>query len=123
MSTTIGRCPTIPSHALLGGVCSGLADQTGLPCWAVRAAAVLALYWHPLVAIAVYFAIAALFRHGRRKFANRRAAWRASMPDHEPPGRFDGLAARFVALDLRLARLEARFAGTESLLRRRFDRL
>ncbi|MHB1304271.1 MAG: PspC domain-containing protein [Acidiphilium sp.] len=114
-------------RGLLAGVCAAFAALIGIPAWMIRIAAVLVLLWHPIAAMVVYFALAGFIHHRGTRLARRLAELRDDIapPHREPPrnAALDGLAARFVALDLRLARLETRFADPDSLLRRRFDRL
>jgi phage shock protein PspC (stress-responsive transcriptional regulator) len=138
MSTTMNRSDfntAIARRGMLAGVCAALAAFIEVPCWIIRGVAVLVLMWHPIAAILVYLALAAFIRHGRGRFSQRLATLRdrvapPRVPDRPTPGSapmpvlpIDGLAARFANLDLRLARLEARAADPDRLLRRRFDRL
>ena len=139
MSTTMNRSDfTIAvstRRGALAGVCAALAAFIEVPCWIIRAVAVLLLMWHPIAAILVYLALAAFIRHGRGRFSQRLSSLRDRVappraPDMPGPGSaprpilpIDGLASRFANLDLRLARLEARAADPDRLLRRRFDRL
>jgi len=138
MSMTMNRSdftPALPARrGVLAGVCATLAALIDVPVWVVRGVAILLLMWHPIAAIVVYLGFAAFIRHGTGRFAQRLSAVRDRVaPPHGPelpatvPSAplppMDGLAARFAALDLRLARLEAQVADPDRLLRRRFDRL
>lgn len=134
MSTTMNHpdIRTSPPYRrrVVSGVCVALAAMAGAPIWVVRLLAILLLLWHPIAAIIAYIAFAAYIRHGRTPFAQRMSALRDRVapqraPDAPPPRMppIDGLANRFAALDLRLARLEARASDPDHLLRRRFDRL
>lgn len=134
MSTTMNRPDfTTGLHArrgTLAGVCAAVAALIEVPCWIVRAVAVLLLLWHPIVAIVIYLGFAAYIRHGTSRLSQRLSALRDRVaPPRGPeipvaaPLPVDGLAARFARLDQRLATLERRATDPDCLLRRRFDRL
>jgi phage shock protein PspC (stress-responsive transcriptional regulator) len=75
-------------RAMISGVCAWMADQSGVPVWIIRGGALLLLLGHAVLATLVYLAGAYALRH---------AAPPAGLPAED----------RFVALDRRIARLEA----------------
>jgi phage shock protein PspC (stress-responsive transcriptional regulator) len=104
---------------VISGVCAEMAVRSGLPTWTIRAAAVLLLLTHWIIALVLYFAAAGWLR------APQSGTWRdvrSGGATNPPPPSWDrrGVMDRFERLDRRLSRMEREAMDKEAGLRQAF---
>ena len=110
-----------PAHAILAGVCAGIADYLGVERIAVRIAFVIALFlFFPPTAIAYVVLAIALPKRPAALYASREdeAFWRgiATAPDDT----LHALGRRFTELETRLRAMERGVTSSEFDLHRKF---
>lgn len=113
-----------PRHAVVMGVCAGLADYFGLGRTFVRVLAVLGLVFFTMPTLIAYFVAGLLLQprpEGLDGDERESRFWRRARV--EPRGALAEVAARARALDERLRAAEAQVTSAAFRLRRQFDEL
>jgi len=113
-----------PRHAIVLGVCAGLAEYFGVGRTLIRVLALLGLVFFTMPTLIAYFVAALLLeRRPDDLYADERDArfWRRARV--EPRGTLAEVAARVRALDERLRAAEAHVTSSAFRLRRQFDDL
>ena len=113
-----------PDHAMLMGVCAGIADYFGIPRWLVRVGAVIVLFTFFFFTIAVYLGLGFFLKPKPADlYANveEENFWRRTRID--PKSTVADVNARFRDIERRIRDAEAFVTSSEFKLRRDFRKL
>ena len=112
------------SNAKLAGVCSGIADYTGVDALWIRLAAVFLTLWVSFITIPVYIAVAVLadkrpmglYSEEEEERLLRRMERRRERRARMHPTRHGRLRSELSDMDRRVAEMEAHYANSNSRL-------
>jgi phage shock protein C len=113
-----------PDHAMLMGVCAGIADYFGLPRWLVRVGMVILLFTFHFFAVAGYVAMGFFLKPKPAdlyKSAEEEEFWRRTRVD--PKRTVADVQSKYRDIERRIRDAEAFVTSSEFKLRRDFRKL